>query len=176
MVGEPKVTSRELNFWHVTGDASFPCHGARAGKMASDFWNNGLWRRLLRVASQAFRIIVSRIGVPARMRIVAGQATDPRVLRVIATAVSEPIGLKAYGFDSTHLHEPDLKRTAMARAAKVPQVSRIQASWVEDMKSLKITRLDCRDVFAARSMAALTSYAWNSWSSWSFVPVTAAVE
>ena len=111
MIREFEVRGRDFYFWHVTRNAIF-----RADLAGTSRWWN--CRLILHcVASQALRIIMSRVLFERLVRIMACCAGYPAIIR-IALAVKDAVRLKA---DIVDLHAPEkaeLIAPAMTRGAK----------------------------------------------------------
>ena len=90
MIGKFVMCSRQLDPWHVAGNALVFGHraGLRAGLSASRLY-------AVAMASQAFRVEIHRLSVEVMVRVVARKATDSRVIRVITFAARQAVGLEA---------------------------------------------------------------------------------
>jgi hypothetical protein len=97
MVGEFVVGARQLDLRHVARDALVL--GNRAGLRAylsnRGFRNGRVCGLSAGVASQAFAIEVHGFWIEVMVRVVAGEAADARIIRVVTLAARQTLRLKA---------------------------------------------------------------------------------
>src|ERR1700733_11229876 len=109
MVGELFVRSRQVQLRHVTTGAIFLCDGAQLARGIS----------ALIMARLTLGIIAGRVTYHVHVRIVARQATNPLIGRVVALAVGEPVRLEANVQDAERAARGDLRPCTMAAAAEL---------------------------------------------------------
>src|SRR2546428_7419020 len=85
------------------------------------------------MAGHAFGVIACRLPLRTLVRVVAGQATDPRIVLVETFTEGQAVRLKSNILDTLQVHQFHLHPRAVAGAAKVRQVSRIQLAWIENV-------------------------------------------
>ena len=107
------------------------------------------------MAGLAFGVIACRLPLRTLVRVVAGQATDPRIVLVETLTEGQAVRLKSNILDTLQVHQFHLHPRAVAGAAKVRQVSRIQLAWIENVGRTGIPGLDGGDVLGARTVARL---------------------
>src|SRR5207249_1422912 len=107
------------------------------------------------MAGPTLAVIACRLPLHVLVRVVAGQATDPRIVLVETFAEGQAVRLKSNILDALQVHQFHLHPRAVAGTAKVRQVSRIQLAWVENMRRIGTPGLDGGDVLGARTVARL---------------------
>ena len=108
MIGELKVGARQFDLGHVACDAIVLRHWTGFGVDLS-----------AAVAGLALCVIVSRLCAGFSVRVVAGQATDARVVGIVASAAPKPVRLEASVVDAVIFLHHDLDPGAVAAAAEV---------------------------------------------------------
>ena len=94
MIGKFVMRPRQLDPWHVAGDAIV--FGNRAGLRAGFRRHRSYAGNFsVAMAGQTFRVEIHYLRVEVVMRVVAGEAADTRVVRVITLAAGQAVGLKA---------------------------------------------------------------------------------
>ena len=84
MIGELVVAARQLDLGHMTGDALPFCNWT---DLRSSFPGS--------MACFALRIVIRRTSADLRMRVMTRQAANACIVRVVASASRQAIGLKA---------------------------------------------------------------------------------
>jgi hypothetical protein len=90
------------------------------------------------------------------MRIVAGRACNPWVVRVETLTVSQPVGLEAYIHDTLDSGCRNLFPRAMALAAEIRRIFCVHVPQVLHWGQLCVTSFETCYVCFARAMASLT--------------------
>jgi len=72
-----------------------------------------------RMTGETFAVEIHRLGLEVVMRIVAGQTTDACILRVVAFATRQPVGLKANVGNARVRLRGNLRPGAMTLATKL---------------------------------------------------------
>src|SRR5271157_3702349 len=105
MVGKFVVRPGQLDFWHVAGHAFVLGHlaGLRARFPAA-------------VAGQTLWVVIERLAAQFVVRVMAREATDPRVIRVVALAARQPVRLEA----NVPYPQVTLKHNLFPRAVTLP--------------------------------------------------------
>ena len=96
VISEFEVGSGQFNFGHVAGDAVVFCDVTGFG---FDF--------SAAMAGLALCVIVARLSAHLRVRVVAGHATDARIVGIVAQAAPKPVRLEANVIDAVVLTNHD---------------------------------------------------------------------
>ena len=158
MIGEFVVGLGDFHFRHMAGHA-FPLgHGAAPG--GTHRVGRGVFSGKT-MAGQALGIVKSSVTLGGLMGIMASEAADAWILRVITTATCQAITLEASCVNAKSSRHGGLQACLMAGPAKASQITCRQVAGIKDVKLLEVSRLDGSDVFLAGPMASLATYARN---------------
>ena len=147
------MRAREPGFGHMAGDAIMPRD--RAG--AAGLGKSGKLT-LSDMASQAFGVIPGRIRMNQMMRVVAGQAANAAVVRIPATAQSQPVGLKSHIQNTHDLQIEDHAGGAMAGAAEFDLAIGRKPAGIIYVQAGKISRPHGGHMRRARAMTFLAGH------------------
>jgi hypothetical protein len=113
------------------------------------------------MAGQALGIVKSRVALGGLMGIMASEAADPWIIRVVTTATCQAITLEASCVNAKSSRHCGLQACLMAGPAKASQITCRQVAGIKDVELLELSRLDCSDALLAGPMASLATYARN---------------
>jgi len=155
MIGESKMRSGELQFRHMA------CHTlVRRSRTRSSL----LTTRLVsppRMAGKALRVVRDRGRLQVAMRIMAGNAGDPLVAGIVASAVFQTVRLEPHVPNVADSGVQHIARGAMTGATQIIQVCRRKQRGIEDRGIVPVWSLRSSHLygmFTARAMAVLACH------------------
>ena len=136
VIRELRVHAGQFDFWHVAGRA-FVCAHRTRGRSA---WFGFRIFRLGEMTCKTLRVVISRVFLQLLVRIVAGQASDSRIVGVMPAAIEHTIRLETNIVDGRLTrHEHRRLETRMTRSAeRLRKLVPAQAAGIENLRLFKL--------------------------------------